>query len=310
MTRVLVVDDDGDIRAVVRIVLELEGMEVVEASDGVAGLEAVRAERPDAVLLDVNMPRMDGLEMLSRLRADASLAHVPVLMLTARAHADDAVEALRAGADDHVSKPFEPRVLAARIEAVVRRGAQQRALNPLTGLPGNEAILSELSRRVAAEVPVALLYVDLDAFKPYNDHYGFLRGDAVLRLLGDLLTRATQESEQAFVGHVGGDDFVLVVPPEMAEEVASRVCETFDAQVVDLYDEEDRARGGISITDRTGELHSFGFLTVSIGIATSEGRSVNHAAELVTAATEVKQFVKSRVQTQSAFAVDRRRCAV
>ncbi|MEX0706018.1 MAG: response regulator, partial [Nitriliruptoraceae bacterium] len=144
MIRVLVVDDDDDIRTVLRIVLELEGMEVVTACDGVEGLEVAHAQRPDAVLLDVNMPRMNGMQMLAALREDPALGHLPVLMLTARAETDDAVEALRAGADDHIAKPFDPRLLAARIEAVVRRGSQQRALNPLTGLPGNESIQAEL----------------------------------------------------------------------------------------------------------------------------------------------------------------------
>ena len=170
MTRILIADDDEDIRAFLDITLGLAGFEVVHARDGIEALELVHAHSPDVVVLDVMMPRMDGLETLRRLRTDARTSHLPVLILTAKAQRQDAIEGLDSGADDYVTKPFDAEELLARIRSALRRAEQQRTRNPLTGLPGNESILSDLSERIGQSQPFALLYVDLDQFKPFNDH--------------------------------------------------------------------------------------------------------------------------------------------
>src|SRR5690349_9235469 len=116
MTRILVVDDELEVRDALRLALELEDYEVVDAADGVDALGTLEDTRVDALLLDVSMPRMDGLEVCRRLRADGS--RVPILMLTAREAVDDRVEGLEAGADDYLAKPFALRELLARLKAV------------------------------------------------------------------------------------------------------------------------------------------------------------------------------------------------
>ncbi len=306
--RVLVVDDDEDIRSLVRITLELADYDVIAARDGVEGLELARTQSPDVILLDVMMPRMDGMEALAELRSDGRTSHLPILLLTARAQADQAVKGLNAGADDYITKPFNTEELAARVQAAVRRTGQQRARNPLTGLPGNERILAELTERLAADEPTALLYVDLDAFKPYNDYYGFLRGDAALRTLAELLTTVCIDLDdpRAFVGHVGGDDFVVLVDPDFALLTAQRICERFDALAPELYDPEDRSAGSIEVPDRRGVVERFGLLSLSIGIASTARGTFRHHGELVTLATEMKRFAKSRSGPGSRFAADRR----
>src|SRR6056297_3091681 len=251
------------------------------ARDGVEALELGVADPPDLILLDVMMPRMDGLEVLRRIREDVRTSHLPVVLVTARVQREDTLEGLSAGADDYVTKPFDADVLVARVEAALRRSGQERARNPLTGLPGNERILGELSRRIDGRQDLALLYVDLDRFKPFNDHYGFLRGDEALRALADLLRtvvaeRAVEhEAELAehgeptdpphegsiFLGHVGGDDFVVLCPPVVAEPLANDICARFDALAPALYDPADRAAGGIEVADRRGVPQRFGLLS-------------------------------------------------
>jgi diguanylate cyclase (GGDEF)-like protein len=306
--RVLVADDEEDIRAFLEITLGLAGFEVLQARDGVEALELARAEVPDIVVLDVMMPRMDGLETLRRLREDARTEHLPVLLLTARALKQHAVEGLDAGADDYLSKPFDADELLARIRAAVRRADQQRSRNPLTGLPGNESILAELAERIGTSVPFALLYVDLDQFKPFNDHYGFLRGDEALRALSELLieVRAQLDDPRAFIGHVGGDDFVLILPPELAEPTAQTICERFDGLSPGLYDTDEREAGYIEVADRRGIPQRFGLLSLSIGIASSDRRDFAHQGEVVATATEMKRYAKSRGGEGSRYAIDRR----
>jgi diguanylate cyclase (GGDEF)-like protein len=305
---VLVADDDADIRAFLDVTLSLAGYDVLEATDGVETIDAARRHTPDLILLDLMMPRMDGFEALKRLRDDARTSHIPVVLLTARAQREDTLDGLEAGADDYVTKPFDGDVLLARIRSALRRADQQRSLNPLTGLPGNERILSELSVRLGAERPFALLYVDLDQFKPFNDHYGFLRGDEAIRALADLLRQVAREfgDEDTFVGHVGGDDFVVILAPHQAEEVAVQICRRFDELAPTLYDPADRMAGSIEVPDRRGVPQRYPLLSLSIGIATTERRDFAHQGEVVSIATEMKRYAKSHGGGRSTFAFDRR----
>jgi diguanylate cyclase (GGDEF)-like protein len=307
-TRVLVVDDDPDIRSVLELTLEHAGFEVIHARDGAEALVLARTLRPDVVLLDVMMPGLDGFAVLRELRLDVRTINLPVLLLTARTQPRDAAAALDAGADDYITKPFDGEEVVARIHATVRRAGQQRGSNPLTGLPGNERITTELRDRIERSDPTALLYVDLDDFKPYNDHYGFLRGDEVIQRLAGLIIDVVREfdGDTAFVGHVGGDDFVVIVDPAHAEPVAAAICDRFDALAPSLYDEDDAEAGSIEVADRRGVPQRYGLLSLSIGVASTDRREVAHREELVTAATEMKRFAKSRSRDRSRYAFDRR----
>lgn len=306
--RVLIVDDDEDIRAYLEVTLELAGFEVVQAVDGETGLRAAFECEPALIVLDVMMPGLDGLEVLRRLRVDSRTSHLPVILLTAKAQPDDTVAGLEVGADDYVTKPFDAEVLLARIHAALRRSALERSRNPLTGLPGNEPIQHALASRLSAGEPLALLYVDLDQFKPFNDHYGFLRGDDALRALASLLQRVVTEigDERSFLGHVGGDDFVVLVHPDRAEATADVICERFDELAPRLYDPADREAGSIEVADRRGVVQRYGLLSLSIGIAATDRRDFEHPGAMVAVATEMKRYAKTRTTDRSNWAIDRR----
>jgi DNA-binding response OmpR family regulator len=179
--RVLIADDDPDILAVVRVNFELEGFEVETAVDGEDALQKATATPPHVIVLDIMMPRMDGLTALHRLRSQASTGNIPIILLTARGLPEDRVRGLELGADDYITKPFDINELVARVRSVVRRTQAARDLSPLTGLPGNFKITGEVEERIANQSAFALLHGDLDNFKAFNDHYGFMRGDEVIR---------------------------------------------------------------------------------------------------------------------------------
>jgi diguanylate cyclase (GGDEF)-like protein len=303
---VLVVDDDPDVARFVEVNLRSAGYEVTVASNGEEGLEKAVELRPDLVLLDVMMPKLDGFEVAQRLRRDPRTSSSSIIMLTAKALSSDKVLGLSSGADDYIIKPFDPVELLARVKGTLRRAREMRALSPLTGLPGNIRVQEEIRRRVTEEQPFALLYADLDHFKAYNDNYGFVRGDRAIQALARLVTETVHEvaGPAGFVGHVGGDDFVILVDPDVAELLAKALCERFDEQAPSLYDAEDAERGSIEVRDRQGNLKSFPLLTLSVGVATTDNRRFDHYGEAVAVATEMKQFAKS--QAGSSFALDRR----
>src|SRR2546428_496911 len=303
---VLVVDDDPDVARFVEVNLRSAGYEVTVASNGEEGFDKAVELRPDLVLLDVMMPKLDGFEVAQRLRRDPRTSSSSIIMLTAKALSSDKVLGLSSGADDYIIKPFDPVELLARVKGTLRRAREMRALSPLTGLPGNIRVQEEIRRRVGEDIPFALLYADLDHFKAYNDHYGFVRGDRAIQALARLASEVTHDlvGPEGFVGHVGGDDFLLIVPPALAEEVASKLCERFDQQSPFLYDSDDMERGYVEVNDRQGNPRRFPLLTVSIGVATTTNRRFTHYGEAVAVATEMKQVAKTRAG--SAFAVDRR----
>ncbi len=303
---VLVADDDPDILTVVKVNLELDGFEVETAVDGEDALQKATSNPPNVIILDIMMPRMDGLTALHRLRSQATTAGIPIILLTARGLPEDRVRGLELGADDYITKPFDITELAARVRAVLRRTQAARDLSPLTGLPGNFKITAEIENSIQDKREFALVHGDLDNFKAFNDHYGFMRGDEVIRFCASAMTQAAENLgiQNAFVGHIGGDDFVAIVPPEVAEPFCKEVIERFDDGILDLYDTADALRGYIEVIDRRGERYAFPVVSLSLGVASTEVREIGTQWEASAIAVEMKEFAKK--QPGSTYRIDRR----
>lgn len=304
--RVLVADDDPDILSVVKVNFELDGFQVDTAVDGEDALMKSTANPPDVIVLDIMMPRMDGLTALHRLRGQASTANIPIILLTARGLPEDRVRGLELGADDYITKPFDINELVARVGAVIRRTQAARDLSPLTGLPGNFRITAEIEAKIKSGESFALVHGDLDNFKAFNDHYGFMRGDEVIRFCASCLATSASDLgiSDPFVGHIGGDDFVAIIPAEMAEPYCKEVVQRFDDGILDLYDTADALRGYIEVIDRRGERYAFPVVSLSLGVASSEVRDINTQWEASAIAVEMKEFAKK--QPGSTYRIDRR----
>ncbi len=304
--RILVVDDDPDILQFVQMNLELDGFLVETVQSGREAIERANENPPDLMLLDIMMPETDGLTVLRRLRSDPPTASIPVIMLTARSLAEDRVKGLDLGADDYITKPFDLDELVARVRTVMRRSQQMRDLSPLTGLPGNFRISDALESRLAAGREIAVVHADLDNFKAFNDHYGFLRGDTVIKFTARILTNAAKVTEDGdvFVGHVGGDDFVAIVPAEDLKVYCDTVVTTFDDGILDFYDTAEALQGYIEVTDRRGERHAYPICSLSMGVATNENREIASEWEASSIASEMKEVAKSVPGTN--YQVDRR----
>ena len=303
---ILVVDDDPDIARFVEVNLRSAGYDVAVAGDGEEALDKAGDIRPDLVLLDVMMPRIDGFEVAQRLRKNPQTANTSIIMLTAKALSADKVTGLQSGADDYIIKPFDPIELLARVKGTLRRAKEMRNLSPLTGLPGNIRIQEEIERQVREGRAFAVLYADLDNFKTYNDQKGFVRGDRLIQAAARIIQDAVVEygGADSFVGHVGGNDFVGVVPTDVSEDAAKRICERFDEMLGEFYEREDLERGFVRMEDRKGEMQDIPLVAISVGVASTTKRDFAHYGEAVAVATEMKQFAKR--QPGSSYAIDRR----
>ena len=303
---ILIADDDEDIVRFVEVNLRLEGFEVATAFDGEQALHAAYDMNPDLILLDVMMPKVDGFEVCQRLRSDGRTKNISIIMLTAKSLSADKVVGLTAGADDYMIKPFDPIELVARVKSALRRSKEMRAINPLTQLPGNVQIQEEVTRKVQANAPFAVMYIDIDDFKAFNDYYGFLRGDAAIKLLARCASEAVNEhgGGDPFLGHIGGDDLVAIVDADTAEKTATALIECWDREAPSLYDPADVANGYIDVVDRQKQMHRYRLASVSIGVASNVHRQIASHWEASEIASEMKQFAKR--QEGSTFAMDRR----
>lgn len=301
----VVCDDDPEVAAYIAHHLKAEGFDViVEEGAATAGARLLEDPRSGILLLDLHL---DGaLPALRRLRANPKTVGSAIVVLTHSLDPDLLVGALEAGADDFIRKPFEIAEFVARVKSVIRRTTMMIGVSPLTGLPGNHRTELEIDRRLALGEPTAIAHVDLDNFKAYNDHYGFLRGDTVIALASNVLQNAQAASEDptCFVGHIGGDDFVVVMAPEHVEPFAQSVIDQFDAEILDYYDPEDALRGYIEVPDRRGDRHAFPVVSVSLGIATNERRALAGSVEAAEVAAEMKEFAKRA--PGSTYEIDRR----
>jgi diguanylate cyclase (GGDEF)-like protein len=292
--KILVVDDDPDIRDILKLTLSEENYEVLEAGDGEEALTAIRSKPLDLVLLDYKIPKIDGREVCRSVKSDLLLRHLPIIMVTGKGDINDKVGGIDAGADDYVVKPFEPKELLARIRMILRRSACDLEANPLTRLPGNVSIMNELDRRLSGKQLFAVCYADLDKFKAYNDTYGFEHGDEVIKETARILIRAMQKygNPDDFIGHIGGDDFVLVTTPQAADKICKKIIVDFEKAVPSFYNEADRKKGFILAHDRKGKAQKIPLLSISIGVVTNESGKISHVAQIGQIGAELKEAAK------------------
>lgn len=306
--RVLVVEDEPNIREIINFNLENWGFDVIQANDGETALAMAEEYSPDLILLDLMLPKMDGIEVCRRLKSGFWTSRIPVIMLTAKKEVKDKVRGMEVGADDYITKPFSREELEARVKMVLSRTRSQRERNPLTSLPGQIAIQGYVENLLAAGKPFTLLYLDLDSFKGFNDYYGYNRGDEVIKLLADVVVEVVgrKGSRGDYVGHIGGDDFMVVCAPEPAKEISDDIITDFEDRVAALFAPEDVGRGYFVTVDRQGRTTKQPCkMHVTVAAVPNDNNQYSSYVAMVDIATELKKYGK---RTEGSVVVfDRRR---
>jgi GGDEF domain-containing protein len=282
-----------------------EGMSVMMVRSTIELMTLALRGRPAVVCFDARQSNAAALEACERLKSDVYTAIVPAVFFVADS-GDAAVRALDAGADEVISLNMPDREASARLAAMRRRSERDIYVHPSTRLPGTVTIEAEITRRLASGVLFAVCYADLDHFKEFNDRYGYYEGDRIIRLLAQILHDVVWGmcGEQGFVGHIGGDDFIAIVPVPRVNEVCSEVIAVFDALAPVQYSEQDRRAGYFFGKDRRGQLHRVPLMTLSIGVVSNERRHFGDASQVSELATEMKSYAKTLAG--SVFSIDRR----
>jgi diguanylate cyclase (GGDEF)-like protein len=305
MATILVVEDEPLIAGLLRETLSAEGYTPIIARTGEEAVHIALRETPQLVILDIMLPGMDGFAVVKTLRANLKTAHIPIIMLSARHDTADKIRAFEERVDDYLTKPYNTDELLARIRTQLRH-VEENWLHPLTGLPGGVQVERAIMALLGQKSPWSLLYLDLNNFKAYNDAYGFLRGNEMIRVLArislDVVRRLGNETD--FVGHVGGDDFVVATTPDRAIPICQAVMEAFDRSRELFYNEEDLLRGAILSSDRQGHPCLYPLVGLAIGVVTNEHRPVRSIEEVSRVAAEVKK--KAKESEHSAYYIDQR----
>ncbi len=307
MYRILACDDDPDILDVIDITFSSEGFEVFTAEDGQKAWDILQRIHVDVVIADYVMPNMDGVTLCSKIKNDPLLCQIPVLLVTGKGETEDKITGLRSGADDYIVKPFEPQELVLRVENLLKRTKLILDTNPLTHLPGNNAITEELNKFINSNKIFGVVYADLNHFKSYNDKYGFAAGDNAIKLTASIICEEVKKIDpNAFIGHIGGDDFVFITEQtEKIEQICENIIQKFDQIIPKLYDEQSVRIGYITTLNRNHQLEKFPLMKISLAIVTNERRKISHPGQLSQIAAEIKKKVKE--MNKSAYLKDRRK---
>ncbi|MES2176500.1 MAG: diguanylate cyclase [Gemmatimonadota bacterium] len=261
--------------------------------------------RPRVVAFDARVSQSAAFEACRRLKQDSYTAVVPVVIVVNDAGGQLAA-AFNAGADEVVSAHVADPEQLVRLDAMLRRSDRDLVVHPSTRLPGAVEIEAAVTVRIASGARFAMCYADLDHFKEFNDRYSYYDGDRVIRILAKILHDVVKGvcGEEGFVGHIGGDDFIFVIPSSDIVQVCEEIVNIFDLLIPLQYSEQDRRAGYFFGKDRRGQLHRVPLMTVSIGVVTNDRRHFTHAAQVSELATEMKSYAKTL--EGSVYSVDRR----
>ncbi|RMG73857.1 MAG: GGDEF domain-containing response regulator [Nitrospirae bacterium] len=279
----------------------LEGFNINFIKNKTEIIDSIYNNPPTLIIFNGGLKYRDYIRTI---RDDQVFSHLPIILLLDEREFVKQWKELPA--DDFITKPLQREEFIMRLYLSIERSRRVVEVNPLTMLPGNTPIIKEVQARLDREEEFALAYADLDNFKPFNDKYGFSRGDEVIKMTGRLITNTVKlyDPHNFFVGHIGGDDFVYITSIERVEQTSREIIENFDEIIPSFYDPEDRERGYIISFGRDRKERHYPLLTLSIGITLNRAW-FRHYGEISSAATEVKSYAKSF--EGSNYFIDRRR---
>jgi diguanylate cyclase (GGDEF)-like protein len=276
---------------------------------GTGAIEYLFNDPPDLLIVDNNLVDLKGLDLVRMFKSENVYRQVPVILCLDQDDLLHDIDFAHLEADDFLLKPIEKNMALARLNLTMARAARALDANPLTKLPGNTSIIHKIQNLIDRKENFALAYADLDHFKSFNDKYGFSRGDEVLMMTARVIVNTIRAfaGMDSFVGHIGGDDFVFIVPPSKIEDVCKMIIQNFDSIVPNFYDAEDQKQGYIRSTDRQGKIQTFPIMALSIAVVFNHNAKLSHYGEAAQIAMNLKKLAKKN--PRSCYVLDQRKSA-
>jgi PleD family two-component response regulator len=288
--RLLVVEDDLDIANMLKIYFSGLKYDVDVANRGRDALEKTKQVLPHLIVLDIMLPDIDGYEVCRTLRTNMRTSHIPVIFLTQKDERSDKLQGLELGADDYITKPFDIEELKLRVQGAIRRSERESLTDPRSGLPAGRLIEEQL-RRIIREQNWALLDVRINNYESFKDVYGFVAGDDVMRFASMLVGEVVDElgTTSDFIGHAGGDNFIIITTNEAAPNIRQRIKSRFAEEVQSHYNFIDRQQGFIQAPTAEGGTERVPFMTFSVGVVSPTSHSFADIREITELAAEARR---------------------
>ncbi|HET91075.1 MAG TPA: response regulator [Chloroflexi bacterium] len=274
--RLMIVEDDQDISNMLRIYFQSQNYEVTVAQRGEDALEMCRQQLPHLIILDIMLPDMDGYDVCRHMRGSLRTSHIPIIFLTQKDERSDKIQGLELGADDYITKPFDLEELKLRVKNAMTRAQYESLTNATTGLPSGRLIEDQL-RQLMRRDDWGIIYTGIQGFGDFKDEYGFVAGEEVLRFTAMVMGRAVDSAGTSndFIGHIGGDDFIIITTKDSAEPTIQDLEQRFDAEIGTHYDWKARQEGNL--------------MSLAIGVITADDGPFYDIREITEAASSVRR---------------------
>ena len=275
----------------------------VKAADMEIALENI----PTLIIVEDDNNEMSAVEICQKIRSNEDNNITPVIVISSNYDHDYRVKILNMSVQHFILKPIDEKYFYYTVKNIIDFVSINRRISPLTGLPGNLQIQTEMKKRILKKDAFAVMYFDLDNFKAYNDVYGFSNGDEVIKVLSKIIVKNIHNIEYGnnFIGHIGGDDFVAIIDKYDYDSVCKKIIDEFDKKILDYYTEDDVERGYVEVANRRGIIEQFPIVSLSIAVVEVENGNFTSTLEIGEVSAQVKHMAKEMIG--STYVINRRR---
>lgn len=303
---IFVIEDEAKLTNSLRRIFEYEKDYIFTDINSNEVVEKIKTI-PDLIIIDEDRISKNIIEICNYIRNDNDNTITPIMVISSNIDKGHRLDILKNNVEYFIKSPIDEEYIYYTIKNIIRLMSSNRKVSPLTGLPGNIQIQVELRKRLLKKEDFAILYFDLDNFKEYNDTYGFLKGDEVIKFTARTILKNMHnyKIEDYFVGHVGGDDFVGIISNVDYEKLCQDIIATFDNNIKEYFNKEDIERGYLEVANRRGIIEQFPITAISIGVVRVHAGEFNNPLEIGEIGAQVKHLAKT--QMGSAYAINRRK---
>lgn len=262
---------------------------------------------PELFIIDEDSVEENIIDICKKIRQDDDNTITPIIVISSNIDKKHRIDVLESLVEYYIKKPYDDDYLKLTIKNIVRLIYINRRVSPLTGLPGNVQIHAEMKKRLLNKEKFSVLYLDLDNFKAYNDVYGFLKGDEIIKFTARTISKNVHKNEEYdnFIGHIGGDDFVAIIEEPTYEEICKNIIAEFDAEVSKYFTEEDLEKGYLEVANRKCVIEQFPLTSISIGVVVVDVGKYHNILEIGEVGAQVKHIAKTTIG--SSYSINRRK---
>ena len=270
-------------------------------------IDVALSDIPALIIIHEDRINSNIVELCNQIRTNEDNSITPIIVITSNMENEHRIEVLKTAIEYYIKKPINNTVFYYTIKNIIRLMHSNRTVSPLTGLPGNVQIQAELKKRLLKKEEFSILYIDLDHFKEYNDTYGFSKGDEVIKLTARTISKSihNRELDNTFIGHIGGDDFIAIVPKDEYEKVCQDILCQFENKIPEYFSKEDVERGYLEVPNRRGIIEEIPLTSLSIGVVEVDEGRFKSPLEIGEVGAQVKHVAKSIMG--NSYAVNRRK---